>query len=160
MKKIHYILLILLAIIAVIRVVYEYRIHQEELIAAIQFETRQKAVTGKGGPKVQMAADISEMEKIFNNNLPSCTPVNIALKDNTNYVIYGKEGTKCSFEKYTTLLCIQCLLPQDVADKYSRTSGDVDSYIDDVNNDKDYCKIVPLETTVQTKRKIRRKIND
>lgn len=97
MKKIHYILLIILVIVGLVRLVYEYRAHKDELFAAAKFESRQRDVTKKGAPKVQIVNSVAEVERIFNNNLASCTPVNIATEDNTNYVIYGKDGGKCSF---------------------------------------------------------------
>ena len=86
MKKIHYILLIIPVIVGLVRLVYEYRAHKDELFAAAKFESRQRDVTKKGAPKVQIVNSVAEVERIFNNNLASCTPVNIATEDNTNYV--------------------------------------------------------------------------
>lgn len=152
MKKIHYILLIILAIVAIVRVFYEYNVHKDELAATQRFESRQKAVTKKGAPKVQMVNSVNEIEKIFNDNLPSCTPINVATEDNTNYVIYGMDGDKCSFEKYSNSLCLQCLVSKDVAEKYSRAWIGFDSFVNEVNNDPKYCKIITPEQDKKDKK--------
>lgn len=152
MKKIHYILLIILVIVGLVRLVYEYRAHKDELFAAAKFESRQRDVTKKGAPKVQIVNSVAEVERIFNNNLASCTPVNIATEDKTNYVIYGKDGGKCSFEKYSPSLCLQCLVPSDVAEKYSRAWIGFDSFVNEVNNNPNYCKIITSEQNKQSKK--------
>lgn len=158
MKKIHYILLIILVLVGIIRVVYEYRAHKEEITILARYESRQKEVMKKGAPQAEFAANIAEMEKIFNKNLPSCTPVNVVLEDKTdNYVIFGKDGAKCSFEKYTPIMSIQCLVPQDVAEKYSLAWNGIDSYINEVNNNKTYCKMVTSDKNKLVKKKNKEK---
>ena len=65
MKKIHYILLIILVIVGLVRLVYEYRAHKDELFAAAKFESRQRDVTKKGAPKVQIVNSVAEVERIL-----------------------------------------------------------------------------------------------
>ena len=99
MRKIIYALLVLLAIVAVSRVIYEYRNHGQEIAANNKFKKHQLSIRQKGAPKVQILDDIQAIEKIFYPALATCTPINLADSEGVNYVIYGEEGNKCSFEK-------------------------------------------------------------
>lgn len=141
MKKVIYVLLGVLVIVGIIRVVYEYRFHKEELDAVARFERRQFDVKLKGAPAVQKLAAIQEVEKAFYPKLTTCTPVNIASEDGTNYVIFGKDGNKCSFEKYSVSYCLSCLVPMDVAKKYAISGGSTKEYVDEINNNPEYCKL-------------------
>lgn len=153
MRKVIYFLLVVLAVVAVIRVVYEYRLHKEEIAAVAKFEKRQLEVTKKGAPAVQKVANVDEIEKIFYPSLNNCTPVNLADEDGTNFVIYGREGDNCSFEKYSISYSVQCSVPMDVAKKYAESGRLLKTYVDEVNNNEEYCKIVFEGTDTNKKEK-------
>ena len=142
MKKVIIVLLFLLVITGIIRAVYEYKAHKEERAAAVRFDARQKAVKQRGGVRVQMMSDASEMEKIFYQKLKTCFPENLATEDNTNYVIYGIQNDKCVFEKFVHVFCLHCEVPMAVAKKYSESGLLTADYVNEVNNNPQYCNIV------------------
>ena len=153
MRKIIYALLVLLAIVAVSRVIYEYRNHGQEIAANTKFKKHQMAIRQKGAPKVQMLDDIKAIEKIFYPALATCTPTNLADNEGVNYVIYGEEGNKCSFEKYDYSYSLKCNVPMKVAEQYAISGQTSKKYIDEVNNNDQYCQLDFDRKKKKTKKK-------
>lgn len=141
MKKYHYYLLVLLAIVTIIRVVYEFNNQSDVKKITKQIEARQKVVHQKGAIKAEILKDSSELDSKFNEKLRNCEPVNLVLKDDTNYVIYGLKNGVCHFEKYKTSFNLSCGLPLDILEKYATSAGGVDSFVNEIDNDKKYCSI-------------------
>ena len=142
MKKIIYVLLLVLIIVGLVRVFYEFKNHEYEVITKNNFEKRQKLITKYGAPKVQMVSNNTELNTLFYTKLETCNPVNLADESGTNYVIFGKQDSKCAFELYNTTFSIQCIVPLDIAKKYSEAGKTSTAYIDEVNNNSEYCKLV------------------
>ena len=156
MKNVIYVLLAILVVVGITRAVYEYQLHKEELAAHARFMERQKDVDFKGGPKVQMVEDTTQLAKEFYPNLASCTPVNVSTEDNTNYVVYGRDGNKCSFEKFSISYRLECKVPMDVAKKYAISGESNPVFMNDVNNDPKYCKIVYAGDMKKTEKEIQK----
>ena len=142
MRKVIYILLGVLIIVGIIRIVYEYGLHKEEINRKIKFEKRQREVTKNGAPSVQMLANLKEIENIFYPALSACNPINLATEDGTNYVIFGKNNNKCSFEKYQLSYLIRCNVSFDIVKKYAESGKAGTDYVNDINNDSKYCQIL------------------
>ena len=160
MRKFQYVLLIILAIVAVMRVVYEFQQSSAERKQVAKFEQRQKEIRKKGALKVVMLNNTTELDSKFNSHLQTCEAVNYALSDGTNFVIYGNEGTFCNFEKYNPPVCLECKLPMNIAERYALASGGIDSFINEVNNDKKYCNIVGTDAIKNVdKNKIKKEKN-
>lgn len=143
MKKVIYVLLIVLVIVGFIRVFYEFQNQKTEAISKKNFEKRQELITNYGAPSVQMVANDNELKTLFYPNLETCTPINLADESGTNYVVFGKQNNnKCAFELYNISFSIQCIVPMDVAKKYAESGKGATGYIDEVNNNKEYCKLI------------------
>ena len=140
MRKVIYILLGVLVIVGITRAVYEYHYNKEKIDMSARFEKRQLDLKLKGAPAVQKLLSIKEVEKVFYPELATCTPVNLAVSDGTNYVIFGKDGNKCSFEKYSISFCLRCKVPMNVAKQYAISGQSSKAYIDEINNNKEYCQ--------------------
>lgn len=142
MKKVIYALLVVLAVVAVIRVMYEYHYNKEEIVSNARFEKRQISVRKNGAPKVDMQQSIQDIEKIFYTDLSTCTKTNIADEEGTNYVIYGDKDGKCSFEKYHPSYSVQCVVPMNVAKEYAISGLTSKDYVNEINNNPEYCQII------------------
>lgn len=117
-----------------------------------------KDIEPKG--KAQELMDFQDMDKKFYTYLENCEPLNIKTKNGyIEYLIEGKVEDKCLFKhRQIGFMDTICNVPMDVAKKYSEEgmniirqledllaqnkSGFVDGsqYINDINNDKTYCK--------------------
>ena len=153
MRKVIYILLGVLVIVGITRAVYEYHYNKEKFDTAARFEKRQFNLKLKGAPPVQRLASIKDVEKVFYPELATCTPVNLAANDDTNYVILGKDGNKCSFEKYSVSYCLRCKVPMSVAKQYAISGQSSKAYIDEINNNKEYCQFSYEGTDPKAKKK-------
>ena len=76
MRKFPYVLLIILAIVAVMRVVYEFQQNSAERKQVAKFEQRQKEIRKKGALKVVMLNNTTELDSKFNSHLQTCEAVN------------------------------------------------------------------------------------
>lgn len=131
---------------------------QYQLIQNVNEEYDIKDVKPKG--KAQELMDFQDMDKKFYTYLQNCEQLNIKTKNGyIQYLIEGKVEDKCSFKhRQIGFMDTICNLPMDVAKKYSEEgmnmvkqledlraqnkSGFVDAsqYINDINNDKAYCR--------------------
>ena len=104
--------------------------------------------------------DYEEVDKIFYTNLQNCEPINILAKPgHIGYIIEGTVDGRCLFrQRQVNFMDTICNLPIDMTQKYAEEglnisrqldelrlqnkSGSVDAsrYINDINNDKTYCK--------------------
>ena len=104
--------------------------------------------------------DYEDIDKIFYTNLQNCEPINVLAKPgHIGYVIEGIIDDKCVFkERQVGFMDTVCSLPMDMTKKYAEEglniskqieelkaqnkSGFVDAsqYINDIGNDKTYCK--------------------
>ena len=101
-----------------------------------------------------------DIDKMFYTSLQNCEPINVLAKPgHIGYVIEGIIDNKCVFkERQVGFMDTICSLPMDMTEKYAEEglniskqidelraqnkSGFVDAsqYINDINNDKNYCK--------------------
>ena len=135
--------------------------HQEvqyELKRELKGNSSIKDIEPKG--KAQELMDFQDMDKTFYTYLENCEPLNIKTKNGyIEYLIEGMVEDKCLFKhRQIGFMDTICNVPMDVAKKYSEEglnierqleelksqnkSGFVDGsqYINDINNDKTYCK--------------------
>ena len=104
--------------------------------------------------------DYEEVDKIFYTNLQNCNSINIlANPGHIGYIIEGIVDNKCLFrQRQVGFMDTICNLPMDMTQKYAEEglniarqldelrsqnkSGFVDAsqYINDINNDKTYCR--------------------
>ncbi len=141
MRKVIYVLLSVLVVVGIIRIVYEYRLNKETLMKKAEFEKRQIDISSKGAPLVEKVKTAEEVDRIFYSKLTTCIPANLATEDGINFVIYGKKGNYCSFEKLSLSYNIICNVPMDVAKKYAISGQSSREYIDEINNNPKYCTI-------------------
>ena len=127
--------------VGLVCIFYAFQNQQRELISKSNFESRQKLIINNGAPKVQMVASYDELKSLFYNNLQACNPINLADASGINYVIFGKQNDKCAFELYGVFFSIKCIVPMDIAKKYADAGKSASSYIDEVNNNEEYCKL-------------------
>ena len=131
---------------------------QYELKRELKGNSSIKDIKPKG--KAQELMDFQDMDKKFYTYLENCEPLNIKTKNGyIEYLIEGMVEDKCLFKhRQIGFMDTICSIPMDVAKKYSEEgmniirqledlraqnkSGFVDasSYINDINNDKTYCR--------------------
>ena len=129
-----------------------------ELVQKPKQDYAVRDVKPKGKPQELM--DFEQMDKKFYTYLENCEPLNIKTKNGyIEYIIDGITDDKCMFKhREIGFIDTICNLPMDITKKYSEEgmnivrqleelkaqnkTGFVDSsqYINDINNDKTYCR--------------------
>ena len=131
---------------------------QYELKRELKSNSSIKDIEPKG--KAQELVDFQDMDKKFYTYLENCEPLNIKTKNGyIEYLIEGKVEDKCLFKhRQIGFMDTICSIPMDVAKKYSEEGMNIirqledlraqnksgfvgaSSYINDINNDKTYCR--------------------
>ena len=138
-KKINYVLLVILVITALIRCCYEYRIHKEAVDHKVRYEKHHMDVIRKGGQKVREVDSLEALEHEFYTKLKTCEPVNVEFGNEDNFVIYGVRNNTCVFEKYSPVFNIQCSLPKELAKQYALSAEGDHELVNKINYDSKYC---------------------
>lgn len=71
---------------------------------------------------VQNVQDENDSRVLFYKSIGTCTPITVDLSGKyfaEKYFVYGKKGNKCHIKEEMGRETVSCILPMDVAKKYS-----------------------------------------